>query len=104
MNESQIQLICSKNFSWLLIATAHAFLRHLKKKNLEHTILGGAPIFSFVGGDHDDGSYYDDDGDDGGGDGDGGDGDGDGGHGDDGDEEDDALFVKNMINSVKIRK
>ena len=43
-----------------------------KKKYLEYTISGGAPISSFVGGDHDDGSYYDDDGDDGGGDGDGG--------------------------------
>ena len=86
MNESQIQfeqLICSKNFSWLLIATAHAFLRHLKKKNLEHTILGGAPIFSFVGGYHDDGSYYDDDDDDDGGDDD--DVDGDDGNGDDDD-------------------
>ena len=36
-----------------------------KKKYLEYTISGGAPISSFVGGDHDDGSYYDDgDGDD----------------------------------------
>ena len=35
-----------------------------KKKYLEYTISGGAPISSYVGGDHDDCSYYyDDDGD-----------------------------------------
>ena len=53
----------------MFFVVAHSYgtciFEAFKKKNIEHTILGGAPIFSFVGGDHDDGSYYDDgDGDD----------------------------------------